>query len=78
MERVFIDREWSIAYAVLAIDSIYNSANRERTIDELIEEIKTMFDVHQDEQVLMNLKKLFCQRKEITKLKLSNQEKRAR
>ena len=32
MERIFIDREWCIAYVVLALDSIYNSANKERTL----------------------------------------------
>lgn len=46
MERIFVERENILAYAVLAIDSIYHSANRERTIDDFIEEIKTMFDVH--------------------------------
>lgn len=71
MERVFIDREWSIAYAVLAIDSIYNSANRERTIDELIEEIKTMFDVHKDEHLLMNLKKNILSKEGNYKIKIS-------
>lgn len=48
MERIFIDREWCIAYVVLALDSIYNSANKERTLNDFIEEIKTMFNVHQD------------------------------
>ena len=55
MERIFIDRENSIAYAVLAIDSIYHSANRERTINDFVEEIKTMFDVHQDQEQLMQI-----------------------
>lgn len=64
MERVFIDREWSIAYAVLAIDSIYNSANRERTIDDLIEEIKTMFDIHKDQTQLIKLMKNIINKKE--------------
>lgn len=71
MERVFIDREWSIAYVVLAIDSIYNSANKERTIDDFINEIKTMFDVHQDEHILMNLKKNILSKEGNYKIKIS-------
>ena len=57
MERIFIERENSIAYVILAIDSIYHSANRERTIDDLVEEIKTMFDVHEDQDQLIKLMK---------------------
>ena len=57
MERIFVERENIIAYAVLAIDSIYHSANRERTIDDFIEEIKTMFDVHEDQEQLIKLMK---------------------
>lgn len=55
MERIFIDREWCIAYVVLALDSIYNSANKERTLNDFIEEIKTMFNVHQDETILLKI-----------------------
>lgn len=71
MERVFIDREWCIAYIVLAIDSIYHSANKERTIDVFINEIKTMFDVHQDEHILMNLKKNILSKEGNYKIKIS-------
>ncbi len=71
MERVFIDREWCIAYIVLAIDSIYHSANKERTIDDFINEIKTMFDVHQDEHILMNLKKNILSKEGNYKIKIS-------
>lgn len=71
MERVFIDREWCIAYIVLAIDSIYYSANKERTIDDFINEIKTMFDVHQDEHILMNLKKNILSKEGNYKIKIS-------
>ena len=69
MERIFIDRENSIAYAVLAIDSIYNSANRERTINDFVEEIKTMFDVHQDQEQLMKLMQKIMNKK--TKLMIT-------
>lgn len=56
MERVFIDREYAIAYVVMAIDSIWNSANKERSIEDFIEEIKTMTEVYTDETVLLKLK----------------------
>lgn len=56
MERVFIDREYAIAYVVMAIDSIWNSANKERSIEDFIEEIKTMTEVYKDETVLLKLK----------------------
>lgn len=56
MERVFIDREYAIAYVVMAIDSIWNSANKERTIEDFIDEIKTMTEVYTDETVLLKLK----------------------
>ncbi len=69
MERIFIDRENSIAYAVLAIDSIYHSANRERTINDFVEEIKTMFDVHQDQEQLMKLMQKLMNKK--TKLMIT-------
>jgi len=64
MERIFVERENIIAYAVLAIDSIYHSANRERTIDDFIEEIKTMFDVHEDQEQLIKLMKIIINKKE--------------
>jgi len=64
MERIFVERENIIAYAVLAIDSIYHSANRERTIDDFIEEIKTMFDVHEDQDLLIKLMKNIMDKKE--------------
>lgn len=64
MERIFVERENIIAYAVLAIDSIYHSVNRERTIDDFIEEIKTMFDVHEDQEQLIKLMKNIINKKE--------------
>jgi len=77
MERVFIDREWCIAYAVLALNSIYHSANKERTINDFVEEIKTMFNVHQDETVLMNLKKSVLLKEGNYKIKVIKSRKRA-
>ena len=57
MERIFIDREYAIAYVVMAIDSIWNSANKERKIEDFIDEIKTMTEIHIDEKSLLELKK---------------------
>ena len=33
MERIYINRECCVAYVVLALNSIYHSANKERTIE---------------------------------------------
>lgn len=77
MERIFIDREWCIAYAVLALNSIYHSANKERTITDFAEEIKTMLDVHQDEKILMNLKKQILLKEGEYKIKVTKPHKRA-
>lgn len=64
MERIFIDREDCIAYAVLALDSIYHSANKERTINDFIQEIRTMFIVHKDEDQLMKIMKRIVNEKQ--------------
>ena len=64
MEKIFIDRENGIAYNVLAIYSIYHSANKERTINELVDEIRTMFDVHNNQEQLMKLMKRIMSKKE--------------
>lgn len=57
MEKVFIDREYAIAYVVMAIDSIWNSANKERTMNDFVEEIKTMTEVYTDEKALKEVRK---------------------
>ena len=64
MEKIFIDRENGIAYTVLAIYSIYHSANKERTINELVDEIRTMLDVHNNQEQLMKLMKRIMSKKE--------------
>ena len=64
MEKIFIDRENGIAYTVLAIYSIYHSANKKRTINELVDEIRTMFDVHNNQEQLMKLMKRIMSKKE--------------
>lgn len=66
MEKIFIERENSIAYAVLAINSIYNSANKERNIDDFIEEIKTMFNIYESpSQLKTQMKNIMKKRKEL-------------
>lgn len=66
MERIFIDRENSIAYAILAINSIYHSANKERTIDDFIEEIRTLFDVYEDQnQLIKHMKKIIAKKEKL-------------
>lgn len=77
MERVFIDREWCIAYVILALNSIYHSANKERTINDFVEEIETMFDVHQNETVLMNLKRSILLKEGNYKIKITKSRKGA-
>lgn len=55
MERIYINRNCCLAYAVLALHSVYHSANKERTIKDIVEEIKTSFDVYDKEIPLMEL-----------------------
>jgi hypothetical protein len=71
MERVFIDREYSIAYVVMAIHSIYNSANKEITINDFINEIKTMPKVYKDDAGLMKSMKEILSKKEQYKIKIT-------
>lgn len=53
MEKVFINRDCCLAYTVLALHSFYNSATKDFKINDLVEEIKTMFIVYKDENELM-------------------------
>lgn len=55
MERIYINRECCVAYIVLALHSIFRSANKERTIEDVVAEIRAMFDVYKDENTLMKL-----------------------
>lgn len=57
MERIFIDSEWCVAYVLLAFDSIQNSANKERTIDDFINEIEVMFNFYTDDIQIKKIKK---------------------
>ena len=61
MERIFIDREWCFSYVLLAIHSIKNSANKERSVEDFLKEIEVMFDIYTDD---IELKKI---RKKLTK-----------
>lgn len=73
MERVFIDREYAIAYVVMSIDSIWNSANKERSIEDFIEEIKTMTEVHADENNLLKLMEEKLSQKRSYKIKITKE-----
>lgn len=53
MEQIYIDRDYAIGYAVMAIHTLYKSANEQFTIKELIEEIKTMFVIYKEKDTLM-------------------------
>lgn len=53
MERIYINRDCCIAYTLLALHTIQKTANDGIKINEFIEEIKTMFNVYQDEIELM-------------------------
>ena len=74
MERVFIDRDYAIAYVVMAIDSIWNSANKERTMEDFIEEIKTMTEVHADENNLLKLMEEKLSQKRSYKIKITKEK----
>ncbi|MBP3254916.1 MAG: hypothetical protein J6M60_00275 [Clostridia bacterium] len=56
-EKTFIDRQWCISYVLLAIDSIENSANKERSVEAFIREIEVMFDLYTDDVELKRLRK---------------------
>ncbi len=53
MERVYINKECSIAYTVLALHTIFNSGNKEITIGDLVKEIKAMFEIYTNEERVM-------------------------
>lgn len=56
MERIYINRDCCAYYTILALHTIYNSANKERTLNDLVEEINIMFKVYPaDEQKLKEL-----------------------
>jgi hypothetical protein len=70
MERVYINRECSVAYVVMAINSICNSANKERTVEDFIEEIITMTEIYTDETELIKLMNKFIKKEKKLKIKL--------
>ena len=73
MERVFIDRDYAIAYVVMAIDSIWNSANKETTMEDFIEEIKTMTEIYTDENNLLKLMEEKLSQKRSYKIKITKE-----
>ena len=52
MERIYINRECCIAYAVLALHTIFHSANKERTLEDVVSEISKIYT---DENRLIEL-----------------------
>lgn len=74
MERVFIDRDYAIAYVVMAIDSIWNSANKETTMEDFIEEIKTMTEIYTDENNLLKLMEEKLSQKRSYKIKITKEK----
>ena len=56
-------------------NSIYNSANKERTLNDFIEEIKTMFNVHQDETILLKIAEEIIANKEKLLITVDMKEK---
>ena len=75
MERTFIDREWCISYILLALNNIEDSANRERTVKEFIEEIRTMFDIYTDEAKIKQIEKEVLKRMGKKKIRIGIEEK---
>ena len=53
MEAVYINRECGIAYFILALHTISYSANKEITLEQLVKEIRVMFDVYTKEDKLL-------------------------
>ena len=54
MERIYINRECCVAYTIMALHSILHSANKERTIEELIAEIRVASEIYTNETILLN------------------------
>lgn len=55
MERIYINRECCMAYTIMALHSILHSANKERTIEDFIAEIRSAFEIYTDEIKLLNV-----------------------
>lgn len=72
MERVYIDREWCITYALLALDSIEHSFNKERTVEDFIEEIRVMFDVYTDESNMNEIRENMLKKYGMRKISIKN------
>lgn len=53
MESVYIKKESSIAYTILALHTIFNSGNKEITLEDLVKEIKAMFEIYTNEERVM-------------------------
>lgn len=75
MERIFIDREWCINYVLLAFDNVDNSTNKERTIQEFLEEIRNLFNAYTDETKMIQTEKEILKRIGKKKITILTEEK---
>ena len=74
MEQIYIDRDYAIGYTIMAIHTLYKSANEQFTIKELMEEIKVMFAVYKEQDALMDATKRVLQEEWDIKLNINAKE----
>ena len=58
------------------MNSIYHSANKERTIEDLLEEIKVMFKVYPEETKLMDMMEKIIAKEGKYKVKVIRQKRK--
>jgi len=75
MERIYINRECCIAYTLLALHSLYRSANKEIKINKFVNEIRTMFTVYTDEIELLKKSNEILEEKGEMQISLLGEEK---
>ena len=71
MERIYINRECCVAYTIMALHSILHSANKERTIEDFIAEIRSAFEIYTDEIKLLNVSNKILEEEEKNKIYLN-------
>ena len=71
MERIYINRECCVAYTIMALHSILHSANKERTIEDFIAEIRSAFEIYTDEIKLLNVANKILEEDEKNKIYLN-------
>ncbi len=53
MEKVYINRECCLAYTVLGLHALIHSSNKAISIEEIVKEIRAMFDIYTKEDKLL-------------------------